>query len=166
MTELKEFVISRLLDAPRERVWRAWTDQKEMDQWFGPKGMATVQSKGEFKAGGVRLVAMKGPDGKVGWNRAAYREITPPSKLVWVTSFSDENGGLTRHPMAPTWPLEMLTTVILEEKEGKTLLTVRWMPINSSDEENQTFMAGFEGMKGGWGGTFERLEEFLATAKE
>ncbi len=163
-TQLKEFVISRLLSAPRERVWKAWAE--DMDAWFGPKGVTTVPgSKNDFRVGGMRLFGMKGPDGSVSWGKGIYRQITPPFKLVFVNSFSDENGGTTRHPLSASWPLEMLTTVELEE-EGpkKTKLTVRWLPINSTEEENKTFMAGFESMKGGWSGTFERLEEFLAEA--
>jgi uncharacterized protein YndB with AHSA1/START domain len=83
-----------------------------------------------------------------------------------VHSFSDENGGLTRHPLSPTWPLELLTTVTLEDAPGgKTKLTLRWSPLNPSEEERGTFDAAHDGMRGGWGGSFERLDAYLAGAR-
>jgi uncharacterized protein YndB with AHSA1/START domain len=86
--------------------------------------------------------------------------------LVWVNSFSDEAGGLTRHPMNPTWPLEMLTTVTFEEQPGdKTKLTIRWQPLNANAEERKTFDAGHASMQQGWGGTLDQLAAYLASAK-
>ncbi len=78
----------------------------------------------------------------------------------------EQQGGLTRHPMAPTWPLEMLTTVTFEDAPGgKTKLTLVWSPLNASDEEQKTFDAAHRGMTGGWAGTFERLDAYLAATK-
>jgi uncharacterized protein YndB with AHSA1/START domain len=109
---------------------------------------------------------MRGPDGQVMWAKFVYREIAPPKLLKWVHSFSNEAGGVTRHPMAPTWPLEMLTTVTFEDVPGgKTNLTLTWSPINASDEEQKTFDAAHGSMTGGWAGTFERLDAYLAGAK-
>jgi uncharacterized protein YndB with AHSA1/START domain len=83
-----------------------------------------------------------------------------------VHSFSDESGGLTRHPLSPTWPLELLTTVTFEDAPGgKTNLTLRWSPLNATDEENKTFAAARDGMTQGWTGTFERLATYLTNAK-
>jgi uncharacterized protein YndB with AHSA1/START domain len=95
-----------------------------------------------------------------------YREIVAPERLVWVHSFSDEAGGLTRHPLSATWPLELLTTVTLEEAPGgKTKLTLRWSPHNATAEEIKTFDAARDGMTQGWSGSFERLAAYLANAK-
>jgi uncharacterized protein YndB with AHSA1/START domain len=100
------------------------------------------------------------------WAKFVYREIVAPARLVWVHSFSDEAGGLTRHPMAPTWPLQMLTTVTFEDAPGgKTKLTLCWSPLDASAEEQATFDAAHEGMRGGWTGSFERLEAYLASPK-
>jgi uncharacterized protein YndB with AHSA1/START domain len=93
-----------------------------------------------------------------------YREIKAPDRLVWVTSFSDERGGLTRHPMAPTWPQEMLTTVTLADEGDRTTVTVVWLPLSPTAEERATFDASHAGMKQGWTGTFDQLEEYLAKA--
>jgi uncharacterized protein YndB with AHSA1/START domain len=89
-----------------------------------------------------------------------------PTKLVWAHSFSNEAGGITRHPLSATWPLELLTTVTLEEQpDGKTKVTLVWSPLNASPEELQTFDAARDSMRGGWGGTFERLDAYLAGVK-
>jgi uncharacterized protein YndB with AHSA1/START domain len=83
-----------------------------------------------------------------------------------VHSFSDDKGGLTRHPLSVSWPLELLTTVTFEEAPGgKTKLTLTWAPINATEEERKTFAAAHEGMQGGWTGTFEQLADYLAGAK-
>ncbi|VVB56590.1 Activator of Hsp90 ATPase -like protein [uncultured archaeon] len=162
-TQVREFVISRVFNATRERLWKALTEDEETAQWFGPKGATTLSSKNDFRTGGMRLWAMKAADGLVMWGKWKYKEITPPSKLVFVNSFSDAQGGTTRHPLAASWPLELLTTMTLEEGgPGQTKFTVHWLPINPTEEEGKAFMAGFDSMKGGWGGTFERLEEFLS----
>ena len=92
--------------------------------------------------------------------------VVAPERLVWEHSFSDENGGLTRHPLSPTWPLKLLTTVTFDEpRKGQTGLTLRWSPIGATAEEQKTFDDAHEGMRNGWGGTFERLTAYLAEAK-
>ncbi len=96
------------------------------------------------------------------WGKMVYREITPPEKLVWVNSFSDENAGITRHPMAPTWPVQLLTTVTFEELGDKTTITIHWVPINPDALEKKTFEEGFDSMTQGWTGTFDRLEDHIA----
>jgi uncharacterized protein YndB with AHSA1/START domain len=87
-----------------------------------------------------------------------------PERLVFVNSFSDDKGNVTRHPMHLTWPLEMLSTITFTEQAGKTTVTVRWLPLNATEEERKTFEAGFDSMQKGWGGTFEQLGEYLAKA--
>jgi uncharacterized protein YndB with AHSA1/START domain len=161
---IREFLISRTFDAPREKVWKAFAEFERMKQWFSPKGFAVKTAKMDFRPGGTYHYCLRSADGTEMWGRAVYREITAPERLVWVNSFSDKHGGLGRHPMAPTWPLEMLTTVNLAEQGGKTTVTVRWQPLNPSEEERATFDAGHGSMKQGWTGTFDQLEEYLAKA--
>ena len=105
-TKSADFVISRVFDAPRELVWKAFTEPERMKEWFGPKGSVIVASKMDFRVGGTYHGAMRDPAGNVMWAKFVYREIVAPERLVWVHSFSDEAGGLTRHPLSPTWPLE------------------------------------------------------------
>jgi predicted 3-demethylubiquinone-9 3-methyltransferase (glyoxalase superfamily) len=100
---------------------------------------------------------MRDSSGRVMWAKFVYREIVPSERLVWVHSFSDENGGLTRHPLSPTWPLELLTTVAFEDaRGGKTKLTLHWSPLNATAEERKTFDAAHDGMTQGWNASFDR----------
>ena len=162
----KDFVLTRVFDAPRDLVWKAFTDPERMKQWWGPKGFKVLHSKMDLRPGGSYHYGMQAPDGKAMWGKFVYREIVPPEKLVFINSFSDEKGGLTRHPMAPTWPLEMLSVFTFEEQPGgKTKFTIRWSPHNASEEERKTFDAGHDSMRQGWGGTMEQLAAYLASAK-
>jgi uncharacterized protein YndB with AHSA1/START domain len=156
------FVISRTFDAPRDLVWKAWTERDRLMQWFGPKGSTMRHATMDFRPGGVFHYCLRSPDGNDMWGKFVYREIVPPERIVWMHSFSDEQGGLTRHPFSSGWPLEMLTTVTFAEHEGKTKVTVRWVPINPTAAERETFQNNREGMKMGWTGTFDQLTEYLA----
>ena len=100
------------------------------------------------------------------WGKWIIREVTPPEQLVFVNSFSDEAGGVTRHPLSPSWPLEMLSTITFANQDGQTWLTVEWLPLNPTEAERKTFDEGHESMKGGWTGTLDRLAEYLKTAKK
>lgn len=160
----QEFVISRVFDAPRDLVWQAFTDPEHMKQWWGPKGVTVVHSKMDLRPGGTYHYGMRTPDGTTIWGKFVYREITPPSRIVFVNSFSDEAGGVTRHPMAPNWPLEMLSVFTFTEESGKTRFTVKWSPLNATEEERATFAAGHGSMNQGWSGTLEQLEAYLTKA--
>jgi uncharacterized protein YndB with AHSA1/START domain len=160
----RDFVISRVFDAPRELVWKAFTDPEHMKHWWGPKGFTVRAAKMDFRPGGSYHYCLRSPDGQDMWGKFVYREIAAPERLVFVNSFSDENGGLTRHPMSPTWPLEMLSTFTFTEQDGKTTFTIWWSPLNASDAELKTFEEGRKGMQQGWGGTLDQLEVYLAKA--
>jgi len=162
----KDFVISRVLNAPRDLVWQCFTDPERMKQWWGPKGAKILKSDMDLRVGGTYHYGMQMPDGKVMWGRMVYREIAPPEMLVFINSFSDEAGGLARHPLAPTWPLEMLSTFTFDDLGGdKTKFTVRWSPHNATPEERAAFDAGHASMTGGWSGTMDQFEAYLANSK-
>jgi len=161
----KPFIISRVFDAPRELVWKAWTDRDRLMEWFGPKGCTISYAKLDIRPGGSFHYAMKTPDGKEMWGKFVYRELVAPERIVLVNSFSDASGGLQRHPFSATWPLEMLTTTTLEDHGGKTKLTIRWEPINPTAEERETFDKMHGSMNQGWTGTFEQLAEYLAKSQ-
>jgi uncharacterized protein YndB with AHSA1/START domain len=161
-----DFVIERVFDAPRDLVWKCFAEPERLKEWFGPKGSVIVASKMDFRVGGTYHGAMRDESGRVMWAKFVYREIVAPERLVWVHSFSDEAGGLTRHPLSATWPLELLTTVTFEDAPGgKTKVTLRWSPLNATAEEKKTFDAARDGMSQGWIGTFERLAAYLTSAK-
>jgi uncharacterized protein YndB with AHSA1/START domain len=162
-TQSKDFVITRTFDAPRELVWKCFTEPERMKEWWGPKGSTIVASNMDLRDGGSYHGAMRDPQGNVMWAKFVYREVAAPERLVWEHSFSDEAGGLTRHPLSPRWPLKLLTVVTLEDAaSGKTKLTLRWSPLDASEEEQQTFAAAQDSMQGGWTGTFDQLDGYLA----
>jgi len=164
-TEAQDFVIIRMFDAPRELVWKCFTEPDRMKEWWGPKGSIIVASNMDLRVDGTYHGAMRDPEGRVIWAKFVYREIAPPERLVWEHSFSDEAGGLTRHPLSLTWPLKLLSRVTLEEAAGgKTKLTLRWAPLDASAEEHKTFAAAHDSMQGGWTGTFDRLAAYLSRA--
>jgi uncharacterized protein YndB with AHSA1/START domain len=161
-----DFVITRVFAAPRELVWKCFTEPERMQAWFGPKGSVVISSTMDLRVGGNYHGAMRDEAGRVMWAKFVYREIEASERLVWVHSFSDEAGGLTRHPLSPTWPLQLLTTVSFEDAgPGKTKVTLRWSPLNATPDEEKTFAAARDGMTGGWTGSFDRLDGYLATAK-
>jgi uncharacterized protein YndB with AHSA1/START domain len=159
---IEPFVISRTFKASRERLWKAFSELEQMQQWFGPKGFSTRTAKLDFRVGGTYHYCLVAPDGMEVWGRFTYREIAPPSRIVFVSAFSDAQGGLSRHPMAPNWPQQMLTTVTFTEEGDKTRFTVEWVPLDPTADELRAFEEGRDSMKQGWTGTFERLEAFLA----
>ena len=116
----------------------------------------------DLQPDGVFLYYMRFPKGPEMWGKFVFREIVAPERIVFVNSFSDRNGGTTRHPLSSTWPLEVLNTLTLTEHAGKTTLTLRGGPVNATDEERKTFEAGFESMEKGFGGTFDQLAEYVA----
>ena len=159
------FTTTRVFDAPRDLVWAAWTDPKHLMQWWGPKGFTVVKCDMDLRVGGLFHYALKGPDGRILWGKWTFREIVKPERLTCVTSFSDEKGGETRHPMAPTWPLTTLSTTTFEAQGAKTALHLRWTPLNPTEEERKTFAASTESMKQGWGGTMDQLAAYLAKVR-
>jgi uncharacterized protein YndB with AHSA1/START domain len=156
-----EFVISRLMNATRERVWKAWTDPAELGKWFGPKGFETIHAKLDFRPGGTYHYGIKG-NGVEMWGKWSFREIDRPAKLLFVQSFSDRDGGLGVHPLAPTWPKQTLSTILFQDFGPRTLVTVYWAPLDATEAEIKMFRDSMAGMNEGWGGTFERLDAHLA----
>ena len=161
-----EFVMSRVFDAPRDLVWKCFTEPERMKQWWGPKGFKVLAAKMDLRPGGTYLYGMQAPNGQTMWGKFVYREVVPQERMVFINSFSDEKGGITRHPGNENWPLEMLSTFSFEDAPGgKTKFTVTWTPHNASEEERKTFDSNRQSMLQGWGGTMEQLEAYLANAK-
>jgi uncharacterized protein YndB with AHSA1/START domain len=158
------FVISRIFEAPRDLVFRAHTECEHLKHWWGPKGFGVHTCRMDLRPGGMFLYGLRKPDGGDLWGRWIFREITPPQRLVFVTSFSDTQGGLTRNPWSAEWPLQILSTVELTEKDGRTTVTVTWQPLEASEIEIKTFIDGHPSMRGGWTGTLEKLAGYLATS--
>ncbi len=164
-----EFFITRIFDAPRDLMWKAWTESGRLAQWWGPQGFKMGVAKLDLRPGGVFHYSMQAPPGSplgnaLLWGKFVYREIVKPERLVFVDYFSDEQGGITRHPMSATWPLEVLSTLTFAERGGKTVLALRGGPIRATEEERKTFEAGRDSMRQGFTGTFDQLADYLAKA--
>lgn len=118
----------------------------------------------DFRVGGAYHNGLEGPNGMQMWGKQVFREIVPNERVTYIQSFSDKDGGNTRHPMSPTWPLEMLATTTFEEIDGaRTKVTITWEPWNSDEAGLSTFDAARGSMEQGFGGTFAKLETYLKT---
>ena len=155
-----EFVVQRTFNAPRALVWKAFTESNHLEKWWGPVGFKLTVLKINLRPGGTFHYSMQSK-GFTMWGRFVYREIVVPEKIVYISSFSDENGGITRAPMLSTFPLEILNVVEFTEKDGKTLLTLKGTPINATEEDTKVFIDYFASMNKGFNGTFDQLEEYL-----
>jgi uncharacterized protein YndB with AHSA1/START domain len=92
VNETERMVITRVFDAPRELVWKAWTDPKYVMQWWGPKGFTVADCQMDFRVGGKLLCCTKTPDGQEFWNGVEYLEIVLPEKIVSLMYFADSKG--------------------------------------------------------------------------
>jgi len=164
---IQDFTISRTFEAPRARVWAAWSDPQALAQWWGPKGSKIRVITLDFRPGGMFHYAMSYQPGHEMYGRFIFREIVAPERLVFINSFSDPNGGITRAPfpqLEDKWPLEVLNTMTLTEHGGKTTLALRGGPINVTEEERRVFASMHDSMRQGFGGTFDQLDTYLAKA--
>ena len=146
--------VERLFDAPRELVWKAWSDPAHLTQWWGPKGYTGHSVKVDFRVGGTWLACMRSPEGQDIWATGVYREIVQPERIVATDSFADENGNVvpaSHYGIPGDFPDEMLITVTLEDRGGKTFLTLI--------HEGLGEMA--EGAGQGWNESFDKLAASL-----
>ncbi|MFD0716385.1 SRPBCC domain-containing protein [Paenibacillus sp. GCM10027626] len=161
-----EMAFTRVFDAPRELVFKAWTEPGHFAKWWGPKGFSLEVAKMEVRPGGMFLGCQKSPDGShVMWGKFAYQEIVAPEKVVFVQSFSDEQGNTIRAPFSGNWPLEIINIITLDENEGKTILTLKGGPLNASAEEQAAYDAMAPMLQQGLEGTFDQLADYLVSQK-
>jgi uncharacterized protein YndB with AHSA1/START domain len=151
-------VIERVFDAPRELVWKAWSDPAMAQRWWGPKDFTAPAAEIDFRVGGRCLLAMQSPafnEGRPIWSVGVYREIVPFERIVVTDSFADEDGNVvpaTHYGMTGDFPLEMLITVTFEDQDGKTKMTLRHEGLPTSDIQD----AG-----SGWNQSFDKLATAL-----
>ncbi len=153
-----ELVITRVFDAPRELVWKAWTEPEYFKRWWGPKGFTAPVCTIDLRVGGKYLACMRSSDGQDYWSTGVSKEIVPPERIVCTDSFADEDGHVvpaTHYGMSPDFPLEMLVTLTFEEIQGKTRLTLKHggMPFGE-DRDNA---------RSGWNESFDKLAEALSS---
>jgi uncharacterized protein YndB with AHSA1/START domain len=162
MSDAKEFIVIRTCDASRERVFAAWSDYDSLKQWWGPTGMQWVTGTLDFQPGGSFHYCMKSPEGYEMWGKFVYGDIAAREKIIFTNSFSDKDGNIVRAPFSSSWPREVKNVMTFEEKNGKTIMTLRGNPVNPTPDEQKTFEAMFDSMQKGFGATFDQLTDYLA----
>lgn len=155
-----DLVLSRDFAAPRELVFRAWTDCEHLSRWWGPKGFTLAHCRIDFRAGGRFHYCMCDPDGRDWWGLGVFREIVAPARIVYTDVFSDSEGNVKSpvdYGLSASHPVESLVTVTFEEHAGGTRLTVRHA-IDPSVPE-------YQGAEQGWGEMFDRLGELVVPGR-
>ena len=161
VAELEEqlVVIKRVFDAPRELVFKAWTDPQHLVRWFAPPGCTIHFRQLDIRQGGEFHSCVGTPDGHACWCKGTYQEIVAPERIVFSMSVADEQGNLVSPVdagMDPEWPRETIVTVTFAEHDGKTELTLHQTVSES--------LAKRTGAHPSWIQMLDRLEEILAHA--
>lgn len=156
------FIIQRRFAAPIERVFDAWADPEQMAAWSGPTGARITVLSGEIAPGSPMHARQDSADGEVLFTFCRYIEITRPTRLIYDQSFADASGNITKAPFFDHWPRVLRTDVDLVEDGEGTQLTLRWTPIDARPEEEAQFASIMASMTGGWSGSFDKLDQFLA----
>ncbi len=151
-----ELRITRVFDAPREHVWKAWTDPETVKRWWGPKDFTAPFSTIDLRPGGKYLNCMRSPEGKDYWSTGVYREVVEPERIICTDSFADEHGNVvpaTHYGMSADFPLEMLIRATFEEYEGKTRLTLTHTGFPPGEDAEMA--------REGWNQSFDKLDALL-----
>src|SRR5215217_3701937 len=151
--------VTRVFAAPRELVFRSWTEPERLKRWWGPKGFTTPFCSIDLREGGVLLYCMRSSEGRDFWGRGVFREIVVPERLVLAMSFADAEGNVvlaTYYGLSPDWPLESLMTVTFEELAGATRVAVR--------DEGVPPGPDADGTRQGWAEMLDGLAAYLAKA--
>ena len=146
---VREISITRIFAAPRDLVWRAWTEAEQLAQWFMPHGFTVPESDMDLRPGGKFTMTVRGPDGTESPTGGEFREIDPPERLVFTTTAFDGPDGV---PM-----LEVLNTVTFADRGEKTELTLHAVVTKATLE----MAAPLAGMEEGWLQSFEKLDGLL-----
>lgn len=141
--------LNHVFDAPRELVWKAWTDPAQVAQWWGPKGFTNPRCEWDARPGGAIRIDMRGPDGMVYPMSGVFRELDEPEKMIFIASALDEKGNSM---------FDILTTAVFRDEHGKTALTLQLRVISTTARAPQYL----KGMEVGWQQSLERLGAHLA----
>ena len=159
---VNELVITRVFDAPRELVWKVWTEPEHIVKWWGPKIFSCPEAKIDFRVGGKFLFCMRSDSGPEAWQKGiwstgVYKEIVPMEKIVCTDCFADEHGNVvpaTYYGMeGKDFPLEMLITVTFEDQDDKTKMTLRHKGIPAGEY--------MEGSNQGWNESLDKMAAIL-----
>jgi len=145
----RELTITRIFDAPRELVFKAWTDPKQLAKWWGPKGFTNPVCEANAKPSGAIWIVMRAPDGTEYPMKGIFREIVEPERLVFVATPVDLVG---------TSLIEAITTVTFAEQGAKTRVTVHARAVALV----AIGVRMIEGIEAGWSQSLDRLGELMA----
>jgi uncharacterized protein YndB with AHSA1/START domain len=143
-----DLVMTRVFDAPRELVFKAWTETKHVARWWGPKGFTNPVCEMDVRVGGAIRIHMRAPDGMVYPMTGVFQEIAAPERLVFLSSALDDKGKSM---------FDVLSTVIFAEQRGKTTLTLQLRVVKATAAAPQYL----KGMEMGWTQSLVRLDEYL-----
>lgn len=141
----RELVLTRLIDAPPEKVYRAWTDPALLMQWFAPQPYTTPRAELDVRPGGANLIIMRGPDGNDMPNRGVYLEVVPNRRLVITDAYTKA--------WEPAEKPFMTVILTFDDENGKTRYTARVRHWNVADREAHESMGFHEG----WGKCTDQL---------
>jgi uncharacterized protein YndB with AHSA1/START domain len=151
----RELVIERTFDAPRELVFKVWTQPEHISKWFGPRGYTVPVFETDLRPGGVTRYCMRSTEtGEESWGKSEFREVVPPERLVYTDWFADPQGNVL-----PDMP-ETQVTISFTDDAGKTRVQILTQFKSEADLES---LAG-TGMIEGWTETLDRLADYLPTA--
>lgn len=154
-----ELTITRIFNAPRKLVWKAWTNPDMFMQWWGPKGFTSPISKIDLRVGGEYFNCMRSPDGQDFCNKGIYHEVVELEQLVTTDSFADKEGNMvpaSYYGLSTDFPREMKITVTFKKQEGKTKLTLKHSNVKNLNETD------LNDMRQGWNESFDKLDDVLA----
>lgn len=152
----RELVIVREFAAPRELVWRVWTEPAHVAQWFGPRGFSTTVRESDLRAGGKWRYVMKGPDGSAFPFGGLNKEVVPFEKIVSTDEFECE---FEAKMPAGELPKGMVVTVLFEDAgPQRTRVTIRVLHPTPEDKKKHEAM----GVEAGWNSSFECMDDYLA----
>ncbi len=157
--ELK-VMLTQEFDAPKEFVFNAFANAEALAQWWGPPGVPIKVVKFDFSPKGIFHYKAE-MQGQIMWGRFIYAQIKRPDLLEFISSFSNEKGGIERAPFNKNFPLEILNRFEFSEKNGKTTISLSGYPLNATDEEKQVFAQMTAGMQQGLAGTLNQLRNYL-----
>jgi uncharacterized protein YndB with AHSA1/START domain len=159
------FFINRSFNVPLETLFDAWTKPDQVARWTAPKGFTMKFIRVDMRPGGEGFYSMSldAGGGAPMYGKTKYLEIQRPNRLVYTQQFCDADGKVSRHPLSPTWPETMLTTVVFTaEGPDQSRVTLSWEPTDKpAPVEIETFVKARAGMAVGWTGSFDKLEEYL-----
>lgn len=154
-TDRQGLVLTRMFDAPRDLVFRAWTQPEHLVHWWGqPNGATMPHCRVDLRVGGALHYCVHLPDGQLIWGKGVYREIVEPERLVFADYFSDEQGNVVEPP--PGLPKETLVIATFEEHGGKTKVTIEHVGVEQASEQNRQLY------RQGWADSLDRLAARLA----